>query len=264
MCCWKNTQPLSPKIDFTSAIGNASAGGDYEQTPHPPQSHWPDRDGEWYNSKRHYMVSAWGEGGRVWNGSKPSSPSLPEGINCMTVSWLGKEGGESGESLKLSPLSSRRRYYITVSWLGEEGGPTRPYRPGESAMGGCPKKELLSDASGRRVPRGKESEMTKFLAIWALGSACPVGKDSEMINVSGKFGASVVFPNGSACFGGTQMIFRPRKRASTAALGRTHFRQLHSRCFCRSPKKPQTKQASMILTFFVKFMSFIRKCVFTK
>ena len=36
--------------------------------------------------------------------------------------------------------------------------------------------------------------MTKFLAIWALGSACPVGKDSEMIKVSGKFGVSAVFP----------------------------------------------------------------------
>ena len=170
MCCWKNTQPLSPKIDFPSAIGNASAGGDSEQTPHPPQSHWPDSDGEWYSSKRHYMVSAWGGEGRVWSGSKPSSPSLPEGINCMTVSWLGREGGESGESLKLSPLSSRRRYDITVSWLGEEGGPTRPYRPGESAMGGCPKKEFLSDASGRRVPRGKESGMKNF---WQFGRWAP-------------------------------------------------------------------------------------------
>ena len=107
---------------------------------------------------------------RVWSGSKPSSPSLPEGINCMTVSWLGREGGESGESLKLSPLSSRRRYDITVSWLGEEGGPTRPYRPGESAMGGCPQKEFLSDASGRRVPRGKESEMKN---VWQFGRWAP-------------------------------------------------------------------------------------------
>ena len=161
--------------------------------------------------------------GRVWSGSKPSSPSLPEGINCMTMSWLGKEGGESGESLKLSPLSSRRRYDITVSWLGEEGGPTRPYRPGESAMGGCPKKEFLSDASGRRVPRGKESEMTKFLAIWALGSACPVGKDSEIIKVSGGFGVSAVFPNGSACFGGTNMIFRPTETGLHGSIGKSAF-----------------------------------------
>ena len=94
----------------------------------------------------------------------------------MTVSWLGREGGESGESLKLSPLSSRRRYDITVSWLGEEGGPTRPYRPGESAMGGCPKKEFLSDASGRRVPRGKESEMKKMSGNLGVGLRVPSGE----------------------------------------------------------------------------------------
>ena len=34
------------KDDSSNAIGNASAGGDCEQPPHPPRSHWPDSDGE--------------------------------------------------------------------------------------------------------------------------------------------------------------------------------------------------------------------------
>ena len=177
MCCWKNTQPLSPKIDFPSAIGNASAGGDYEQTPHPPQSHWPDRDGEWYSSKRHYMVSAWGEVGRVWNGSKPSSPSLPEGINCMTVSWLGKEGGESGESLikTLSSLLAQKiLHHSVLAWGGGRADKTispRGIGHGRLSQKRTPQRRIR--AKGAKRKRVRNDKMSGNLGV---GHCVPNGK----------------------------------------------------------------------------------------
>ena len=124
----------------------------------------------------------------------------------------------------MSKLSKKFRGAVPRN-IAENFWPTRPYHPGESAVGGCPKKKPVSDAAGRREPRGKGSEMTEVsgnlgvFAVFSKKSACRLGKRSEVTEVSGNLGVSAVL-HWLRVASGKRVRFDRRIRAPRARHGK--------------------------------------------
>ena len=166
----------------------------------------------------------------------PTTPPSPtEGINSLHDSVLAREGGRE---------------------------PTRPYRPGESAVEGCPKKNPLSDASGRRGPRDKGSEMTEVsdnLGVWLrVPSGKRVRNDKSLVNLV----FLLSFPRAPRVFAGRKWCSAKEKKGPHGSTRKRAFWAIAFAVFLQISQESPNNTGNQDFDNFCKILVFPSKMRF--